>query len=168
MKTPAEIKKIRDNHTQMRENTCFQSAVEMVLKLYGAIREEEYPEQSFVELDGGGIAPFAERAQRIYDGFEATFAEEKFPEARFAADLEEAKRRGIALLAEGIYPIYSLVWPSDGYHAFVGIPHSQDKMQFITKSKMGKSYTKISNVLELWPHQVKTEILIVQKRRNPA
>ncbi len=161
MKTPAEIKKVIDNHTQMRGNTCFQSAVEMVLKLYGVIREEEYYEQSLVELDGRGIAPFADRGRRIYGGIEVTFVEEKFPEARFAANHEEAWNRGVALLGDGVYPIYSLIWPA-GHHAFVGIPHRSEKMQFITKSALGKSHTKISSRFELWPNQVKTEILIVR------
>ena len=162
MKSPAEIYKIISNHTQMRVDTCFQSAVEMVLKLNGIVGEEEYHEQSDVDLDGQGIAPFSQRATASYHGKAVTFIEEKFPEERFAANNNEAWERGVALLAEGIYPIYSLAWPTGGHHGFVGVPHPSEGMHFVTKKLLGKAHTKFACRLELWPHQAKTEILIIR------
>ena len=146
----------------MRGNTCFQSAVEMVLKLYGIVGEEEYHEQSNLDLDGLGIAPFSQRGAGAYHGKDVTFTEEKFPEDRFAANRDEAWNRGVALLAEGVYPIYSLVWPTGGHHGFVGVPHQSEQMHFVTKSALGKAHTKFASRLELWRHQVKTEILIIR------
>ena len=155
MKTPDEIKAIIDNHTQMREHSCFQSAVEMALKLYGIIDAESYPEQAIVENDGKGFEPF--KGTKTYGATTVSFTETKYEPISDNAT-QEAK----ALFAKNIYPVFSFRWPVGSFHGFVGYTSPNGDLAFITKNSLGKGYTDIWPQSKIWPHQAKTEILTVR------
>ena len=156
MKTYDEIRAVIDGHTQMRHNTCFQSAVEMVLKLYGILGIEEYPEQALHELDGQGFAPYsATGLTKIYNGTTVSFEEVKYEPLSPAA-----RARGIQLLNQDIYPIYALMIAGN-HHEFIGIPDAVSHIQFITKAYPGKANTIIQSA-GLLDAQVKTEILLIR------
>lgn len=156
MLAAAQVQQLLDSHQQLRPFSCFQSAVEMVLKLYSVIPANAFPEQNIVANDGRGYEPFAGK-RKHYGATEIEFIEEKFePFTAAAVD------RGRALLNEGIYPIYSFRWPTGGFHGFVGFRNEAGELEFITKDKVGSALAKRYARADLMPHQAKTEILIVR------
>ena len=117
MLNPDAVHSIVDKHEQLRPFSCFQSAVEMVLKLHGVLAEGEYPEQSILANDRCGYVPYAGKMKK-YGDYHVVFEERKFPQISHAA-IDEGRR----LLSEGIYPIFSFRWPEgreEDYHGFVG------------------------------------------------
>lgn len=157
MLAAAQVQQLLDRHQQLRPLSCFQSAVEMVLKLYGIIAVDAYPEQCIVANDGRGFEPFAGKRKR-YGAIEVDFIEEKFePISQAAFD------RGRALMDEGIYPIYSFQWPNGGFHGFVGFRNEAGELEFITKTQLGPGAAQRFTEAYLRPHQTKTEILIVRR-----
>jgi len=168
MKTFAEITVIADNHAQMREYSCVQSAIEMVLKLYGYLGQDEYPEQAHEELDGKGFIPWhMVIGARIYHGKKFTFVEEKFDNNLQPGNWKQAAwGRGMQLLDEQIYPIYSFEKPHKPgqFHCWLGIRcEDQYGMQFTTKPLLGLTEKEIqSQIGPVWAAQTKTEILIIR------
>ena len=156
---PAKIFSLLSGHEQKREYSCFQSAVEMVLKSHGILKIHEYPEQNISENDRRGFEPFAGKT-KCYGNWEASFEERKFEPIT-----DKAIEDGRALLKEGIYPIYSFMWPDgSGYHGFVGFLNEMNDISFVTKNKLGTSVAKRFNLMEIILPQKKTEILIVRLR----
>ena len=154
MKTPGEIKNILDQHEQKRPFSCFQSAVEMVLKLNEVIAQDEYPEQSVDANDGRGYEPFSGKTKH-YGRVAVCFEEIKFDPFGSAID------KGRELLEDGLYPIYSFEWPSGGFHGFVAFTNETGGISFFTKTKLGilpADRYELNNVLP----QKKTEILVVR------
>lgn len=83
MLTAAQVHQLLDGHQQLRPLSCFQSAVEFVLKLYGVIPPNAYPEQNIVANDGRGYEPFAGK-RKHYGATEIEFIEEKYEPIRAA------------------------------------------------------------------------------------
>lgn len=162
MLSPVEAQNILNGHQQLRSHSCFQSAVEMVLKLYGALREGEYPEQNIPANDRRGFEPFAGKTKR-YGAWEVIFEERKFePFTPTALD------QGRALLEEGVYPIYSFIWPDgSGYHGFVGFTNEVGDLCFFTKKRVGGCPVERVNLLEIILSQTKTELLVVRASQRP-
>jgi len=156
------MKTVADHHEQQRQYSCVQSAVELVLKLYGVIGEGGYPEQSIEMLDRKGFEPYTRLGQKYYHGVPIAFWEEKFDPGLQVDWDNMAWARGIALLRDGIYPIYSFLIASGDYHAFVGIPDDQLPLQFVTKTKLGPSEADIQSRWGIWQGQTKMEILGVK------
>jgi len=153
---PSEIQNVLDKHEQQRPLSCFQSAVEMVLKLNSILSEGDYPEQSITANDGCGYEPFAGKKKR-YGRFEVSFEEIKFD------PLGDAIKKGRELLEEDIYPIYSFMLPDrSGYHGFVGFKNEMDDISFFTKAQLGPCAAHRFNLLEIIIPQTKTEILLVR------
>jgi len=152
--TPQEIKTVIDQHTQMRGGTCFQSGVEMALKLYGVIEADSYPEQSIVENDGKGFDPF--KGTKTYGEVIVSFLESKHEPISQKA-LDECSK----LLADGVFPVLSFAWHG-GFHSAIAFTDSNGEIAFITKEQIGKRYTSIWLQRDIWPHQTKTEILAVR------
>lgn len=164
MKTFNQIRQVVDNHAQMRQNSCFQSAVEMVLKLYDILPIDAYPEQAFANLDGvAGFAHYVQLGQKTYNGTTVTFAEEKFDANQPPNWKTAAWQRGVALLAQDVYPIFSLARPGGGFHGHIAIPDAADHMQFITRETLGLGAdAEIQGRQGRWQIQTKAEILIVR------
>ena len=156
MLTPVQIRSVINGHTQMREHSCFQSAVEMVLKLYNVISLDSYPEQAIVENDGKGFQPFQTTKQ--YGSTLVSFEETKYePISQAALD------KCVELLNGGIFPVLSLSWPDGrGFHGFIAFLSDKDSLSFITKEQIGKAHTRIYEQADIWPFQAKTEILGVR------
>ena len=155
MKTTDQIKAIIDNHTQMRSTTCFQLAVEMVLKLYEIIDADSYPEQAIVENDARGFEPFKEN--KAYGETTVSFTETKYDPISVKA-VDDC----VQLLKEGVFPILSFAWNND-FHSAIAFTDPDGKIAFITKEAIGKRYTNIWSLADIWPQQRKTETLAVRR-----
>lgn len=152
----AEINLILNKHEQKRPLSCFQSAVEMVLKLHGVVAEGEYPEQDIVANDQRGYEPFAGK-EKQYGETHVSFEEIKFEPLGGAVD------KGRELLKEGVYPIFSFMWPDgSGFHGFVGFQNEGGDLSFFTKKSIGVCLATRLNLPEIIFAQVKTEILVVR------
>jgi hypothetical protein len=159
MLTPAAIQATLGRHDQLRPFSCFQSAVEMVLKLRGIVGEGAYPEQNTCEYDRRGYEPYAS-SSRHYGCWHVTFEEE-----RFDPITPVAIRRGKELLEEGIYPIYSFEWPHGTpcrFHGFVGFRNESGDISFVTKDLVGPCPALRMERDAIVPFQKKTEILIAR------
>lgn len=158
-----QIRTVIDPHEQKRQNSCVQSAVEMVLKLNGIIAAGEYPEQAYQKLDGKGFAAYTAIGHRRYGRFLVTFREIKFDKNLCADWRKDAWASGLDHLRGNIFPVYSFSRGA-GYHCYLGIPHETDGLQFITKPQVGPGQAEIQGRLGIWQHQFKTEILTVRYR----
>ncbi len=130
----------------------------MVLKLYGVIDLDSYPEQAIVENDGRGFEPF--KGKKIYGKTTVSFSESKHEPIS-----QKALGECSDLLANGVFPILSFVW-NGNYHSAVAFKNSDEEIAFITKERLGKNYTSVWLLRDIWPQQTKTEILSVRFAQN--
>lgn len=100
---------IVDTHAQLRENSCAASAVELVLKLLGVLKNGEYPLQSDLANEGKGFGHFAGVINGVtfadeFVGDRATHFNDQFPLADLLARIDselDSDRAVIASLLSG-------------------------------------------------------------------
>lgn len=127
-----------------------------------------YPVQAHEELDGKYAKGFAYwhkiLGKEKYNGKTVAFVEEKFDNKLQPEKWQQAAwDRGVYLLKQGVYPIFSFKnLGNANHHCWLGIPEEQYGMQFTTKLHLGLTKKDIQGKQsQVWAKQTKTEILIV-------
>lgn len=136
--SPKEVHKLLGQHRQLRDQSCFQSAPEMWLKLYKVIGWNDYPEQSLPQNDLKGYEPYPDDGIKTYNGSPVHFRKETF-HAPYTALFERLS----AELAHGRFVVVSLRPPSgDRWHGYLVTHKVGDDFVVFTKPGVSANGTE--------------------------